>query len=338
MNLESTLQALCAIPAVSGFEPGAADAIHALFAPYCDEFYSTPLGSHVGVRRCGKPNSPLLLIDGHLDQVGGHVTKIENGFVYYTGNLDRRVLPGAELIVHGRKPLRGIVCVLPTHQIDDPSKLPEQDAIAIDLGLTDDEAKSLVSPGDQVTYAPDFLKLANDYICTPSIDDRAAIAAGLYALALVRGEDIGIDVALCASAGEEVGGAGARTAAFSTMPDWAIALDVSFASQPGADDEDMLSDRCGATIARGPHMNRVLTQRLFDLADRDGIPYDIEVEAGSTGTNTSSIRIAGDGIACALIGLPMRGMHTSAETIHLSTIEAAGRLLAAFIRDAGGAQ
>lgn len=331
MNLLSTLQALCAIPAVSGFEPDAADAIRRLFSPYCTEFFSTPIGSQIGVRRCAKADAPLLLIDGHLDQVGGHVTKIENGLIYFTGTLDCRCLAGKELVVYGRQPLRGIVG---TAQKDE-EKTGKMDEFFLDPGLDPQTVEALVHPGDQITYAPEFTELFGGYICSPSIDDRAAIAAGLYALDLLQNTPLAVDVALCASAGEEIGGGGARTAAFSLRPDYAVAIDVTFASQPGADEEDMLRDDVGVTITRGPHMNRALTARLFTLAEREKIPHGIEVEPDHTGTNTSSIRVAGDGVPCALLGLPMRSMHTCVECIRLSNIEAAGRLLAALIRDLG---
>lgn len=333
MNLEATLQRLCAIPAVSGFEPGAADAIHALFSPYCSEFQSTPLGSHIGIRRCGRAGAPLLLIDGHLDQIGGRVTRIADGFVWFTGNFDRRALVGKELVIHGTEPLRAIAGT----KESDTGKLGEFEDFFLDTGCDPQTVEALVRPGDQITYAPAFTRLSGGYVCAPSLDDRAAIAAGLYALSLLQTETIGIDVALCASAGEEVGGAGARTAAFTLHPDYAVAIDVTFSAQPGADGEEMLRDDAGVTIARGPHMNRALTARLFALAQREKIPHGIEVEAGNTGTNTSSIRLAGDGVACALLGLPLRSMHTCAECIRLSNIEAAGRLLAALIRDLGEA-
>ena len=328
MNFKATLQALCAIPAVSGFEPGAADAIRRLFSPFCSDFFSTLAGSHIGLRRCGKPGAPLLLIDGHLDQIGGHVTKIEDGFVYFTGNFDRRALTGKELVIYGRQPLRGITGTTQK----DTEETGEMEDFFIDPGLDPHTVKMLVRPGDQITHAPEFTVLSGGYVCAPSIDDRAALAAGLYALDALRDEPLAVDVALCASAGEEVGGAGARTAAFSLRPDYAVAIDVTFASQPGADGEEMLRDDVGVTIARGPHMNRALTARLFALANREKISHGIEVEAGNTGTNTSSIRLAGDGVACALLGLPMRSMNTCAECIRLSNIEAAGQLLAALIR------
>ena len=332
MNLEHLLKTLCAIPAVSGFEPGTADAMQQLFSNYCDEFISTPAGSQIGLRRCGKQDAQLLLIDGHLDQIGGYVTHIENGFIYFTGTFDRRVLDGKTLVVYGTQPIYGITGT----RESDENKLGKFRDFFIDTGLAPQTVETLVHPGDPITYAPDFCVLSGGYVCAPAIDDRAAIAAGLYALSLLQDEEVGIDIALSASAGEEVGGAGARTAAYALRPDYAVAIDVTFSAQPGLDEDDMLCDDIGVTITRGPHMNRALTQQLFTLAEREKIPHGVEVEPGFTGTNTSSIRAAGDGIACALLGLPIRSMHTCVESIRLSNIEAAGRLLAALIRALGG--
>ena len=70
MNYEKTLSQLCALSGPSGFEEGVTRAAAELLRPLADEVYFTRLGSVVGVRRCGRDNTPRLLLDAHLDEIG----------------------------------------------------------------------------------------------------------------------------------------------------------------------------------------------------------------------------------------------------------------------------
>ncbi|MCL2037101.1 MAG: M42 family peptidase, partial [Oscillospiraceae bacterium] len=53
------------------------------------------------------------------------------------------------------------------------------------------------------------------------------------------------------------------------------------------------------------------------------------------GTNADSITIVKGGIKTALVSIPLRYMHTPVETVDLSDIESAGKLLAEFIKNRG---
>ena len=83
MELQKTLEWLCALPGPSGFEGCAAAGAMELLRPLVDEVYTTRLGSVVGVRRCGKPEAQKLLLDAHVDEIGILVTGHEDGFLLY---------------------------------------------------------------------------------------------------------------------------------------------------------------------------------------------------------------------------------------------------------------
>ena len=51
MRLEETLRTLCAMPAVSGFEMQAAQAVAALFQPYCDTVETDRSGKVLAYRK-----------------------------------------------------------------------------------------------------------------------------------------------------------------------------------------------------------------------------------------------------------------------------------------------
>lgn len=338
LNTKDLLERLCAMSARSGHEAGAAREICRLFADYCGETYVTPMGSAVGIRRCGRENAPLVMLDAHLDQIGYTVSRIEDGFLHLAPGYDRTPLPGKEVAVHGRERLYGVVAVMPPHLQANSDHVDAYEHLVVDIGYPQERACELVSPGDVVTYLPRLDELAGGHISSPSVDDRAAVAAVLLALDAVADRALAVDVAAVASSREEIGGPGALTAAYGLTPDYAVALDVTFGVQKGLDASAGVPEDCGVTITRGPHLNRRLTQTLFHLAEEHNIPHGVEVEPGNTGTNASHIRAAGNGVATALLGLPMRYMHSPAETIKLSNIEAAARLLAAYLSSFAGGE
>lgn len=339
MNTKDLLERLCALHARSGHEFYAAHEVCRLFADYCSETYVTPMGSAVGIRRAGRKNAPLVMLDGHLDQIGYTVSRIEDGFLHLAPGYDRTPLPGKEVIVLGKECLYGVVAVMPPHLQANASHVDEYEHLVIDIGYPQEHACRLVSPGDVVIFLPQLDELADGHVSSPSIDDRAALASILLALDAVHKCELAVDVAVVASSREEIGGPGAQTVAYGLRPDYAIALDVTFGVQKGLDAPDGVPENCGVTITRGPHLNRRLTETLFRLAETEKILHGIEVEPGNTGTNATHIRAAGCGVATALLGLPMRYMHSPAETIKLTNIEAAARLLTAYLLSfSGGGQ
>ena len=53
---------------------------------------------------------------------------------------------------------------------------------------------------------------------------------------------------------------------------------------------------------------------------------------GSTGTDIDHICIARGGVACAMLSLPQRNMHTPAEIVDLQDLDWTARLMAAYVR------
>ena len=56
---------------------------------------------------------------------------------------------------------------------------------------------------------------------------------------------------------------------------------------------------------------------------------------GSTGTNGWEMQIANEGIATAVLSIPLKYMHTPVEVVELSDVEDTARLLAAFAAGLG---
>ena len=144
------------------------------------------------------------------------------------GGLDRRLLPAQPVTIHGKKDIPGVICSVPPH-LSDGEKVLKPGEVSIDAGLTQEEAESLIAPGDTVTFRVACRELSGGRITGGAMDDRVGIAAILRTLELLRGKETAFNVTVVFSAQEELGERGAKIAAFEIDPDIAIAVDVSFA-------------------------------------------------------------------------------------------------------------
>ena len=78
-----------------------------------------------------------------------------------------------------------------------------------------------------------------------------------------------------------------------------------------------------------------MARRLERKAEELGLDVQLEVMAGSSGTNGWPMQISREGIATAVLSLPLRYMHTPIEVISRRDLEDLARLLAAFVEGIG---
>ena len=207
--------------------------------------------------------------------------------------------------------------------------------MAIDTGLLD--AKSRIRVGTPIVFGQTPISLAGDQLCSKCLDDRAGIASILLAMKqLKKGKKLRCNIAVLISAQEEVTGLGAQTGAFAVQPEYAIAVDVTHGKTPDGPSDGVFDLGSGAAIGMGPNLHRGLTKALIRTAKANDIDYSLEIMEGDTGTNAWTMQIVGRGIACALLSIPQKYMHTPVEVISLSDVEAVADLMAAFLREFDG--
>ncbi len=331
-GISDMLEALCSAKGVSGVESEAAKIASEMLGRFMPVIADV-LGSVRG-RKEGK--GPFILLDAHLDQIGLIVTAIdEDGFIKFAkcGGADRRVLAAAEVTVHGKEDIFGVITSTPPHlaKPDEAAKALPFDEMAIDIGMTKEDAEKLVSLGDRVTFNGEYLPLLDNRISSPSVDDRAGVVAVLRCLEILEEKGVDANIGVVFSVQEETGGSGAQTAAFSVQPDEAIAVDVSFASAPGVSAEKYAALGKGAMIGYAPSLDYAMSKSLEEIAKKENIHYQLEVMGGKTGTNCDEIQVSGRGVKTALISVPLRNMHTACEVCDLEDIESTARLMAEYI-------
>jgi putative aminopeptidase FrvX len=201
----------------------------------------------------------------------------------------------------------------------------------IDVGLPADEVERLVQVGDMVTMEAPILELGGDVVAGKAMDDRASVTAVTACLHHLQTYHHSWDVYAVATAQEETGVKGATTAAYYAKPDLAIALDVTFAQQPGVNGDQYPKLGNGPTIGVGANFHDGLVGGLQDAAKRLEMKLFVRGIPGASGTDARAIQLSHAGVPTVLLGIPIRNMHSPVETLNLKDVERVGRLMAEFI-------
>ncbi|WAH39655.1 M42 family peptidase [Alicyclobacillus fastidiosus] len=340
-----TLRELVTLHGGPGFEQQVRDRIQTAFSEYTTDLRVDTLGNLIGVIPGEGPGPrPRILLSAHMDEIALVVSRIEaGGFlrVAQAGGFDPRTLVGQEVFVHTRTGKHlGIVGSKPPHLTapEERGKAAALEDLFIDLAHPEASVRDLVAIGDRVTLAREVYSLRNDRLAGKSLDNRTSVAIILETLEVLKKLHHTADVYAVASVQEEVGVRGAATVGYGVNPDIAIAIDVTFGDFPGqAFDEGFELDG-GPALSYGPNLHMKVFRHLTEVADREGIPYQVELSQGPVGADARAFQIARAGIASALIGIPLRYMHTSVETGAYRDIALCGRLLAQYIADVDAAR
>ncbi len=285
METAALLRELTEARGPSGYEGEIRKIIHARFAEHAHDVHVDPLGNCIaripGTREAPLDGTrPALMLTAHMDEVALMVTQLEKGFLRVTqvGGFDPRVLLGQEVIVHGTRELPGLVVSVPPHFTDpaDREKPVPLEKLFIDAALQPDEAAALVHVGDLVTLRARWTEMSGGCVACKSMDDRAAMAAIILCLEELTHRTHAWDLLACATVQEEVGCRGAVTGAYGIAPAAAVALDATFAIQPGLSPVDAVKMDAGPSIALGPNFHPRLSERLIDAARAIELPHQLE--------------------------------------------------------------
>lgn len=338
----SFLQKLLETPSPSGFEQAIQQVVREWAAGFADDVRTDTHGNVFAARFPeGRPaNAPRILLAGHCDQIALMVQHIDaEGFLYVQpiGGWDMQILLGQHLTVWTKDgPVSGVVARRAIHllQPDERTKVPQFQDIWVDIGAKDKaEAESLVRHGDPVTFALGYRPLRNNLAASPAMDDKVGLWVCMEAVRLLKGRPLTAAVYGVSTVAEEIGLRGATTAAHAVNPTVGIAVDVTHATDtPGNDKKTQGEIACGKgpVLFRGPNIN----PRVFDLLEATAKQHEIPVQVRgvprATGTDANAIQISRDGVACGLIGIPNRYMHSPVEVVHLDDLTNSAKLLAEF--------
>ena len=322
------------VPAgVSGAERAAAEAAKNILESF-GEVSITPQNNVICKAGTHTDDKPSLLIEAHIDEIGMIVTYItDEGFIKVSacGGIDARVLPASVVTIYGKEPIKGVITSVPPHLSDDGSAVPDVDKTLIDTGYTKAELEKIVKIGDRVLIENEPVLLQGGNITSKALDDRSGCAAVIRALELIKNKETAFNVTAMLSSCEEVGERGAKVGAFAGEYDEAIAVDVTFAVKHGESRSDHTELGKGPAIGVSSSLSQEMSDALIKAAEDNGIPYQLEVMGGLTGTDADAITVTKGGIKTVTLSIPERYMHTPVEVISLEDCENTARLIAAYI-------
>jgi putative aminopeptidase FrvX len=340
MAAPDLLLALLGAPGPSGHEEEPARIWREAASAFA-EVTSDTMGSSFARVRAGE-GAPTLAFVGHIDEIGVAVTNIEeNGLLSFTtiGGISAETLMGQRfelLTQNGRLPAAvSRKRIQPEHVRDRPR--PELNDLHIDIGAKDRaEAETLVRVGDAGVWIGPPVELPNGRLLSKALDNRLGAYIALEAARrIAESREAHVDVVAVAAVQEEIGLYGARTAAYGLDPHVAIAIDVTPATDyPGGDPRraGKIELGMGAMIARGPTLNKHVTELLGEAAEAEGVPHAWEVYARTTSTDADEIHFTRAGIPTGLLSIPTRYLHSPNEICALEDVESNIRLLVAFAK------
>ena len=291
----------------------------------------------------GNRRRATLAIVGHIDEIGLHVSHIEDdGYLRFgsVGGWDAGVLIGQRVKLKTRNgDLVGLIGRKPIHLLkdEDRKKVPELKELHIDIGAKDgDEAAELVRIGDVAVIDAAPIDFRHERVVSRSLDNRVGcyVAAEAARLVAEAGGAPG-DVLAMAVTQEETTFAGAHTSAYAHDPGLAIVVDLTFATdQPGVELGQITKHPLdsGPVIARGTSLHPLVFELLYEAAEAEGIPFTLESLGKGTGTDADAIHLSRAGVPSGLVSIPCRYMHSPIEMVSIADVDATARLIAAFAR------
>ena len=333
---------LLSTPSPTGFEAGGQRKWAAYARQFSDRLESDVYGNAWVTLDGSAKRTPRILFEAHADEIGYMVKFIsEDGFLFVerVGGSDVATARGRRVDVLGDKgTVRGVIGNIAIHMRGrGEEQVPKTHELAIDIGASGaKEVEKLgLRVGHPAVYADTVEEIGRGKLVGRALDNRVGgfILAEVLRRLHARTKRVGSTVIALNAVQEEIGGHGAKMAAHRLMPDVAICLDVTHATDtPHVD----LRKHGAVKLGGGPSLthggaNHVeVVKRLVEVAERAKIPLQHEARSLTTRTDTDSIYYQQQGIPSALVSLPLRYMHSVVEMADFDDIESVIRLLVAF--------
>lgn len=326
----------------SGAEAQAQAVYDKFVEPHADAYANDALGCRYAT--LNTKGAPTLMFAGHIDELGLIITFVnKDGYLYFDtiGGHDLSIISGRRVIIQtANGPVKGVTGKRAIHLMDeeDRKKVPKKHEIWIDIAAgSKAEALKRVAIGDVATYDHEFELIHGSVGTARAFDNKVGAYVVGEALVRLKKEKakLGAKLVSVATTQEEIGVRGATTSAFAVDPHVALAVDVGHATDhPDCDNRRFGETKLGGgpIICRGPNINPKVYTRLVECAKKAKIPYQLEADPRPTGTDARAIQMARGGVACGLVSIPLRYMHTPSEVVDLEDVENCVKLFVEFAK------
>jgi len=300
------------------------------------------LGSIIG-KKVGDPNGPVIMIAGHMDEIGMIVTKITDpGFLKFqtVGGWWSQVMLAQQFDVttSSGKKYRAVMGSKPPHLLTEAERnaTVKIEDMYLDLGVKSKEDVAVlgIQVGDMITPAIPFQVMANeDFLLAKAWDNRIGCAIALEVLRNLQQENHPNIVYGVGTVQEEVGLRGAKTTSNLVKPDISIAVDVGIAQDtPGLSGDAKMGEGPLLLLVDGALVGHVDLRRfIVSIADEFKIPYQFDFLARG-GTDAGAMHLAHGGSPAISLCIASRYIHSHTSILSKKDFENAVKLITEVVK------
>jgi tetrahedral aminopeptidase len=315
----------------TGFEQSGQQIWLDYIKPYINDYIVDVYGTAVGV--INPKAAYKVVIEAHVDEISWFVNYItDDGYIYVrrNGGSDHQIAPSMRVNLHTEKgPVVGVFGWPAIHVRDSgKEEAPSLKNIFIDIGAeSKKEVEAMgVHVGTVATFQDELIELNKNYLTGRALDNRmggfmiAEVARRLHE----NKKKLPFCLYVVNAVQEEIGLRGAEMISRRLKPDLAICTDVTHDTQsPMYNKKESGNMKCGAgpVLCYGPAVQNNVLKMIIEVANKKKIPFQRQAVSRSTGTDTDSFAYSAEGVASALISLPLKYMHTTVETVHKDDVE-----------------
>lgn len=315
----------------TGFEQAGQQIWLDYIKPYTNDYMVDVYGTAVGV--INPKGQYKVVIEAHADEISWFVNYItEEGYIYVrrNGGSDHQIAPSMRVNIYGDKGIVKGVFGWPAIHVRDAAKeeTPTLKNIFIDIGAeSKKEVEAMgVHVGSVAVFEDELIELNKNYLTGRALDNR--MGGFMIAEVARRLNESKKKLPFCLyvvnAVQEEIGLRGAEMISRRLKPDLAICTDVTHDTQsPMYNKKESGNLKCGLgpVLCYGPAVQNNVLKMIIDVAQKKKIPFQRQAVSRSTGTDTDSFAYSAEGVASALISLPLKYMHTTVETVHKDDVE-----------------
>jgi putative aminopeptidase FrvX len=313
------LKQLANAPGPSGYEEAVRAIMVPKMKPYATSMQYDGLGSVIA--KMGS-SGPRIMIDAHMDELGGMVRRISpQGLLTMQmlgGWLDQALVDQRWIILGSKGPVLAVTGIRDIHVIPlaERTKIYPRDSLFLDVGAKNpaEVAAMGIEPGDPIVPDSPFAVMngTNNYL-GKAWDDRVGCAILIQAMKRLAAGPHPNQLFFVASTQEEIGLRGAHTAAAIVKPDIGIALEAGVTGDVFGGHPEESQIKLGA----GPGYflydasdlpNRKMVQLFRKTAAAKNIPLQYDLVTGY-GDDAAAMQSSGGGAPSINLVVPVRYTH-----------------------------
>jgi len=315
----------------TGFESSGQQIWLDYIKPYIDDRMIDVYGTAVGI--INPKAAYKVVIEAHADEISWFVNYItEEGYIYVrrNGGSDHQIAPSMRVNIYTEKGIVKGVFGWPAIHVRDASKeeAPSLKNIFIDIGAeSKKEVEAMgVHVGCVITFVDELMEMNKNYLTGRALDNRMGgfMVAEVARRLSENKKKLPFGLYIVNAVQEEIGLRGAEMISRRIKPDLAICTDVTHdTGSPMYNKKESGNLKCGSgpVVCYGPAVQNNVLKMIIQVAEKKKIPFQRQAVSRSTGTDTDSFAYSAEGVASALISLPLKYMHTTVETVHKEDVE-----------------